>query len=245
MAVIGRATICSLRVSARSTSKPANGSGTSRPCTTECGTTIFPSAPTLLDLTVDGRPVRAIAQVSKQGFTYVFDRVTGQPLWPIEERPVATDTNLEGEVLSPTQPFPAKPPPFEYQGISIDDLADFTPEIQAMKVEAVKDFQLGPLFTPPMLTVDGGIRGTIQRPAIDGGANLQGSGGDPETGLLYVPSQNRFSVLKYYTPDPAKGGNLRYAQSAFGSGRQPAMPRVAPALQAALLEDDRNRPDRR
>ena len=188
----------------------------------------FPAAPTLLDITVDGRPVRAIAQVSKQGFTYVFDRESGEPLWPIEERSVETDTNLEGEVLSPTQPFPTKPPPFEYQGISIDDLVDFTPEIRAMAVEAVKDFRLGPLFTPPMRTIDGGVQGTIQRPAIDGGANLQGSGGDPETGLLYVPSNNGFSVLKYYTPDPAKGGNLRYAQSAFGSGRQPRMPQGLP-----------------
>ncbi len=188
----------------------------------------FPAAPSLVDVTVDGRSVKALAQVSKQGFTYVFDRETGEPVWPIEERPVETDTNLEGEVLSATQPFPTKPPPFEYQGISIDDLVDFTPEIRAMAVEAVKDFRLGPLFTPPMNTIEGGIQGTIQRPAIDGGANLQGSGVDPETGLLYVPSNNSFSVLKYYTPDPAAGGNLRYSQSAFGSGRQPSLPQGLP-----------------
>ena len=188
----------------------------------------FPTHSNLVDVTVDGREVKALAQVSKQGFTYVFDRETGEPVWPIEERPVETDTNLEGEVLSATQPFPTKPPPFEYQGISIDDLVDFTPEIRAMAVEAVKDFRLGPLFTPPMNTIEGGIQGTIQRPAIDGGANLQGSGVDPETGLLYVPSNNSFSVLKYYTPDPDTGGNLRYSQSAFGSGRQPRLPQGLP-----------------
>ena len=188
----------------------------------------FPTHSNLVDVTVDGREVKALAQVSKQGFTYVFDRETGEPVWPIEERPVETDTNLEGEVLSATQPFPTKPPPFEYQGISIDDLVDFTPEIRAMAVDAVKDFRLGTLFTPPMNTIEGGIQGTIQRPAIDGGANLQGSGVDPETGLLYVPSNNSFSVLKYYTPDPDAGGNLRYSQSAFGSGRQPRLPQGLP-----------------
>ena len=183
----------------------------------------FPAAPTLIDITVDGRPVKAVAQVSKQGFTYVFDRVTGDPVWPIEERPVETDTDLDGEVLSPTQPFPTKPPPFEYQGVSIDDLVDFTPEIRAMAVEAVKDFRLGPLFTPPMLSVDGGVQGTIQRPHIAGGASWTGAAVDPETGLLYVPSENRFSVLKYYTPDPAEGGNLLHTQATFDSGTQPLM----------------------
>ena len=190
----------------------------------------FPAAPTLIDIEVDGRPIKALAQVSKQGFTYVFDRATGEPVWPIEEREVETDTDLEGEVLSPTQPFPTKPPPFEYQGIGIDDLVDFTPEIRAMAVEAVRNFRLGPLFTPPMLSVDGGLQGTIQRPHIAGGASWSGAAADPETGLLYVPSENRFSVIKYYTPDPAEGGNLRYTQADFDSGTQPTMPQGLPLL---------------
>ena len=190
----------------------------------------FPAAPTLIDIEVDGRPVKALAQVSKQGFTYVFDRATGEPVWPIEEREVETDTDLEGEVLSPTQPFPTKPPPFEYQGISIDDLVDFTPEIRAMAVEAVRNFRLGPLFTPPMLTVEGGLQGTIQRPHIAGGASWGGAAADPETGLIYVPSVNSFSVIKYYTPDPAEGGNLRYTQADFDSGTQPTMPQGLPLL---------------
>ena len=190
----------------------------------------FPAAPTLIDIEVDGRPIKALAQVSKQGFTYVFDRATGEPVWPIEERAVETDSDLEGEVLSPTQPFPTKPPPFEYQGISIDDLVDFTPEIRALAVEAVRNFRLGPLFTPPMLSVDGGLQGTIQRPHIAGGATWGGAAADPETGLLYVPSRNSFSVIKYYTPDPAEGGNLRYTQADFDSGTQPTMPQGLPLL---------------
>ena len=192
----------------------------------------FPAAPSLVDVAVEGRPepVRAIAQVSKQGFTYVFDRVTGEPVWPIEERPVETDSDMEGEVLSPTQPFPTKPPPFEYQGVSIDDLVDFTPEIRAMAVEAVRNFRLGPLFSPPTLSHDGGLQGTIQRPHVGGGAGWAGSGVDPETGLLYVPSVNRFSVIKYYTPDPADGGNLRYTMRGLAAGVQPRMPNGLPLL---------------
>ena len=190
----------------------------------------FPAAPNLLDIMVDGRQVKAVAQVSKQGFTYVFDRVTGDPVWPIEERPVATDTNLEGEVLSPTQPFPTRPPPFEYQGVTTDDLVDFTPEIRAMAVEAVEDFRLGPLFSPPMLRQDGGLQGTIQRPYIGGGASWTGAAVDPETGLLYVPSENRYTVVTYSTPDPDKGGNLRYAIGGLFGGVGAGMPRGLPLL---------------
>ena len=188
----------------------------------------FPTHPNLVDITVDGRDIRALAQVSKQGFIYVFDRVTGDPVWPIEERPVPQETNLPGEVPSLTQPFPTKPPPFEYQGVTIDDLVDFTPEIRAMAVEAVREFTLGPIFTPPLQTVEGVTQGTIQRPAIDGGANWSGAGVDPETGILYVPSNNRFSVLHFYTPDPADAGTMRFTQGPFGGGAQPAMPQGLP-----------------
>ena len=97
-----------------------------------------------------------------------------------------------------------------------------------MAVEAVKDFRLGPLFTPPMLSVNGGLQGTIQRPHIAGGASWTGAAADPDTGLLYVPSENRFSVLKYYTPDPTEGGNLRYTQGPFDSGTLPTMPQGLP-----------------
>ena len=135
-----------------------------------------PAAPNLMDITVNGRPVKAVAQVTKQGFVYAFDRVTGEPIWPIEERPVPTDTDLEGEVPSRTQPFPTKPAPFEYQGTSIDDLVDFTPEVRRMALAAVDGLRLGPLYTPNTL------RGTIMRPSITGGANWSGAALDPETG---------------------------------------------------------------
>ena len=134
----------------------------------------FPTHPNLVDVVVDGRPIKAIAQVSKQGFVYVFDRVTGDPIWPIEERPVPQETNMPGEAPSPTQPFPTKPAPFDYQGVTIDDLVDFTPEVRAMAVDAVRDFVLGPLFTPPTRPIEGGTQGTLMRPPDGGTAGWAG-----------------------------------------------------------------------
>ena len=173
----------------------------------------FPAAPNLLDVTVDGRPIRALAQVSKQGFLYAFDRVTGEPIWPIEERPVPTATNMPGEAPSPTQPFPTRPAPFEYQGVTIDDLVDFTPEIRAMAVEAVEGFRLGPLFTPPDRAVPGVTRGTLFRPPGSGAASWSGAAVDPATGLLYVPSTNHATVVRFYSPE-GQGGNLRFTHGA-------------------------------
>ncbi|MXY16789.1 MAG: PQQ-binding-like beta-propeller repeat protein [Acidobacteria bacterium] len=141
----------------------------------------FPAAPNLLDITVDGRPIRAVAQISKQAFVYTFDRVTGEPVWPIEERPVPTETNIPGEVVSPTQPFPTRPAPFDYQGLAIDDLVDFTPEIREMAVQAVEGFTFGPLFTPPTLPIDGN-RGTIIRPPAGGAPRPGGAARGTETG---------------------------------------------------------------
>jgi quinoprotein glucose dehydrogenase len=148
----------------------------------------FTAAPNLVTITVGGRRIDAVAEVSKQGFTYVFDRVTGVPVWPIEERPVDTTTDVPGERPYPTQPFPTRPPPFSAQGISLDDANDLTAEIRALAVEEMKKFRLGPLFTPPSL------RGTIQRPAVGGGANWAGAGFDPETGLLYVRTSEQHTV---------------------------------------------------
>ena len=170
----------------------------------------FPTAPNLLDITVDGKPIKALAQVSKQGFVYAFDRVTGEPIWPLEERPVATDTNMPGEVPAPTQPFPTRPAPFEYQGVVEDDLADFTPQIRRMALEAVKGFRLGPLYTPQMLA-DENTKGLLFRPTGGGGANWSGAAVDPATGILYVPSINRAGVIAFYQPD---GGTLDYTHGA-------------------------------
>jgi quinoprotein glucose dehydrogenase len=161
----------------------------------------FPTGPNLLDITVDGRKVKALAQVSKQAFTYVFDRVTGEPIWPIEERPVPQGS-VPGEWYSPTQPFPTKPPPFDRQGISIDDIIDFTPELRAEALELIADrARFGPIFSPPVL------RGTempyIQVPGAGGGANWQGAAVDPTTGRLFVSSSSTLivvEVIKYDAP---------------------------------------------
>ncbi len=161
----------------------------------------FPCAPTLLDVTVNGTRIKAIAQVSKQGFTYVFDRATGKPIWPIEERPVPA-SDIPGEELSPTQPFPTKPPAFDRQGVVEDDLIDFTPELRAQALDILKHYKYGPLFTPPSLYKEGGTRGTINLPTGTGAANWSGSGADPDTGFLYVPSKTSPGMMTL-TPLPA------------------------------------------
>ena len=111
----------------------------------------IPCAPILADIVVNGRPIKALAQLSKQGFLYVFNRETGEPVWPIEERPVPKG-DTPGEWYSPTQPFPTKPPAYERQGLSIDDLIDFTPELRAEAVQLVSRYRIGPIFTPPSVS---------------------------------------------------------------------------------------------
>ena len=146
------------------------------------------SAPNLVDVVVAGKPIKAVAQVSKTGFTYVFDRVTGKPVWPIEERPVP-QSDVPGEKSYPTQPHPTKPPPFERLGITEEDLIDFTPELKAEAIEIAKRYRLGPIFTPPIVNGAGGKLGTMVVPGAAGGANFPGASVDPETGILYVESQ--------------------------------------------------------
>ena len=182
----------------------------------------LPTAPNLLDVVVDGQPVKAVAQVTKQGFVFVFNRETGEPIWPIKERPVPTDTDLEGEVPWPTQPFPTRPAPFEYQGITVDDLVDFTPEIRQMAIDALEPFRIGPLYTPQSL------RGTVFRPGTGGGANWSGAAVDPETGVLYVPSTNAYAVKQYRIPDPDEGATLRYIELRGGNAPRPELPQGLP-----------------
>ena len=171
-----------------------------------------PAAPVLADIRVDGRPIKAVVQVSKQGFAYVFDRVTGKPVWPIEERPVPQSTT-PGERTAPTQPFPTKPPAFDRQGSTVDNLIDFTPELRQEALAIVKDYVTGPLFTPPSIRGTGpnAKKGTIQLPGSVGGADWQGAAFDPETGLLYVPSITTPFVADLLPGDPAKT-NLRYTR---------------------------------
>ncbi len=171
----------------------------------------IPTEPSLIGITVDGRKIKAVAQVTKQAFTYVFDRVTGQPVWPIVERPVP-QSNTPGEKTSATQPFPTKPAPFDRQGVTLDDLIDFTPELKAEAVKIASQYQLGPIFTPPSVFDANGKRGTLQLPAATGGANWQGGAVDPETGILYVSSVTNPSVIALYK-DP-KRSDMDYISGA-------------------------------
>jgi quinoprotein glucose dehydrogenase len=143
-----------------------------------------PAPPNLVTITVNGKKIDAVAQVSKQGFTYVFDRVTGKPVWPIVERPVPTSTDVPGERPYSTQPFPTKPPAFVEQGVLIDDANNLTPEIHRLAEEQMRKFRTGPMFTPPSL------EGTLQRPSQSGGANWGGAAFDPGTGYLFVRAAN-------------------------------------------------------
>lgn len=164
----------------------------------------FPAAPTLVDIRVDGKRIKAVAQVSKQGFTYVFDRATGKPVWPIEER-LVPQTDVPGEQTSPTQPFPTKPPPFARQGIRDDDLIDFTPEIKAEALKIISEYTYGPLFTPPTVVGANGKKGTLIQPSAAGGANWGGAGFDPESGYLFVQASNLYSLGALVPGDPSRG----------------------------------------
>ena len=162
----------------------------------------LPAEPVLGEITVDGRTVRAVMVVSKQGFTYAFDRETGEPVWPIEERPVPQGA-VPGEWYSPTQPFPTRPPAFALQGAVEDNLIDFTPDLRRRALERLHTVKHGPLFTPPSL------EGTAFLPGVWGGARWGGGGFDPETGWLFVPSVMMPSVARLRSGDPART-DLRY-----------------------------------
>lgn len=154
------------------------------------------AAPNLVDVEVDGKPVRAVVQVTKQAMAYVFDRQTGEPVWPIEDRPVPA-SNVPGERAAATQRFPTKPPPFDRQGMSVEDLIDFTPELRAMARAVFDQYESGPVFTPPSL------QGTLSLPGSGGGANWQGAGFDPETSTLFVPSTTWPAVFGLYAGLPS------------------------------------------
>jgi quinoprotein glucose dehydrogenase len=156
----------------------------------------LPSPPNLVTITVSGRQVEAVVQLTKMGWAFVFDRVTGEPVWPIEERPVST-SDVPGEHAWPTQPAPTKPPAFAEQGMSLDDAFDLTPELRAEAQEAMKTFRLGPLYTPPT------FQGTLIRPGLIGGANWGGGAFDTESGVLYVKTSNLPHIARLARPTRA------------------------------------------
>jgi quinoprotein glucose dehydrogenase len=180
----------------------------------------IPCAPILADITVDGKSIKAIAQPTKQGWLYVFDRATGQPVWPIEERTVEKG-DVPGEWYSPTQPFVTKPPAFDRQGVSIDDLIDFTPELRAEAVKLVSRYKLGPLFTPPVVSKWEGPLGTLMLPSNTGGTNWPGGALDPETNILYIYSFTNIVSLGLTPPADASKSDMAYGR---GRARDPNAP---------------------
>jgi quinoprotein glucose dehydrogenase len=177
-----------------------------------------PSVPPLLcDINVDGKKIKAVALVSKQAFTYVFDRVTGKPVWPIVERPVP-QSDVPGERTSPTQPIPTKPLPFDRQGITADDLIDWTPELKQEALQIMSQYRTGPVYLPPMVRGTDGKIAALILPNHTGGANWPSAAFDPETGMLYVSSITNPDVLGLIKADP-KRSDMGYV---MGGGRGPS-----------------------
>ena len=185
----------------------------------------LPCAPIIADVTIDGRLRKIIAQPTKQGWLYVFDRVTGEPIWPFDERKVeASDVPMEK--ANPTQKFVVKPPAYERQGVAIDDLIDFTPELRAEAVKLVSRFKIGPIFTPPVVSKFDGPLGTLMLPAATGGANWQGGSFDPETGVFYIFTNTEVTPLGLVpgAERPSEPSDMAYVR---GQARNPANPKAA------------------
>jgi quinoprotein glucose dehydrogenase len=200
-----------------------------------------PAAPILVTMSVNGHRIDGVVLVTKQGFAFVFDRVTGKPVWPIEERPVPS-SDIPGEQASPTQPFPTRPGPISPQGVTLDDAFDLTPELKAQAQEGMKRYRLGPLYTPPS------VQGTLQRPGVIGGANWGGAAFDPESGMLFVKTSNAPAVVRIVPVDRSRpnprasevdadfvgdsGGSTsftpRSADAAAAGGRGNGLPLVKP-----------------
>ncbi len=191
-----------------------------------------PVAPKLLDVTMNGQRVPIISQCTKQGWCYTFNRETGEPIWPIEERPVSA-SDVPGEQLAKTQPFPTKPPPFEMQGVTEDNLINFTPELRQQALKIAQQYRMGPLFTAPSLA-DGpdGTDGAFYLPGANGGTNIPGGPAvDPETGMLYVATVRQYGVLGLVPGAQRRGGpsNSRMVSRGWGIGaRLQGIPLVKP-----------------
>ncbi len=168
----------------------------------------IPCAPMLVDFALNGRTVKAVAQPTKQSVLYVFDRATGQPIWPIEERPVP-QSDIPGEKTSPTQPFPTKPPAYGRTGTSIDELIDFTPELRAEAIQVASHYKMGPLFTPPVVSKPDGPRGTLVAGCCQGGTGWPGGSYDPQTHLLYAFTWANVSSIGLIPADP-KRSDMNY-----------------------------------
>jgi quinoprotein glucose dehydrogenase len=216
------------------------------------------SAPILADIVVDGKPVKAVAVPSKEAFLYVFDRVTGKPVWPIDERPVPKG-DVPGEWYSPTQPFPTRPPAYARQTVTMDDLIDFTPALRSQALQTVENVKMGPMFNPPVVSKIGGPLAALTLGTTGGGTNWPGAGYDPETHIVYAQANNSqvvplglieppegFSDLKYVlgtagqpfrvSEGPGFGSAADYPQPQRGARGTAGAPAPAPAPAAAQAE---------
>jgi quinoprotein glucose dehydrogenase len=173
------------------------------------------SAPILADIVVDGKPVKAVAQPSKQGFLYVFDRITGKPVWPIEEKKVEAG-DVPGEWYSPTQPIPSKPPAYSRNGVSVDDLIDFSPDLREKAKAIASKYHLGPVFTPPVASKVDGPLGTLTLGTASGGTNWPGGSYDPETHIAYIFACNACVEPIGLVPAPKDVSDLNYIAGVAG-----------------------------
>jgi quinoprotein glucose dehydrogenase len=197
------------------------------------------SAPILADINVNGKTIKAVAVPSKEAFLYVFDRGTGEPVWPIEERPVPKG-DVPGEWYSPTQPFPTKPPAYARQAVTLEDLIDFTPELHAQALKAIEPFKNGPMFNPPAVSKIGGPVAGLTIGTTNGGTNWPGGGYDPETHTVYLPASNA-SIVPIGLIEPPEGfSDIKYV---LGRAGQPFRVSEGPGFGSAA--DFPQQPSRR
>ncbi|MBN9543894.1 MAG: pyrroloquinoline quinone-dependent dehydrogenase, partial [Alphaproteobacteria bacterium] len=173
------------------------------------------SAPLLMDINVDGKAIKAVANPSKMGFLYVFDRITGKPVWPIPEKKVEKG-NAPGEWYSPTQPIPSKPKAYTRNGTSIEELIDFTPELRAEAVEMLKKYKLGPIYTPPVVSNLNGPIATFTSGTATGGTNWPGGSFNPENHTVYVYGCNACIAFTGLVPPPPGFTDLPYVNGLAG-----------------------------
>ena len=187
------------------------------------------SAPILADITVNGRAVKAVALPSKEAFLYVFDRITGQPIWPIEERPVP-QSDVPGEKTSPTQPFPTKPPAYARQAVTESELIDFTPALRQQALEQLKSYRMGPMFLPPVVSTPGGPYAAVTIGTTNGGTNWPGAAYDPETHTVFAPASNAAVTPIGLVEPPTEFSDIRYV---LGTAGQPFVEREGPGFGSA------------
>ncbi len=195
------------------------------------------SAPILLDINVNGKAVKAVALPSKESFLYVFDRITGQPVWPIEERPVP-QSDVPGEKTSPTQPFPTRPPAYARQSVGLDDLIDFTPELNAEARRIVSRFKLGPMFLPGVVSKVEGPAASLTIATTAGGTNWPGAAANPETHVVFAHASNHSVAPIGLIEPPAGFSDIRYVA---GTAGQPFVEREGPGFGSAADAPQRGR----